>query len=332
MNLDFRIAIIALVATSFCCLEFFSSDESKNEELKLLEKLIDYIYTMLLECRLIFFICIIRSTTYVAEMANNCMYRNADGLVCENIVTITTFAVCAFAVQFLILLHFISSPKFLKKTYSQILNKLIENPVFTNYADSDVEKFHILVTMEDHRFFIRDIDEHTILAPTTMGYYTRKLGVIKLLSEMIHRKKNIWRGYGTIDMQLIRSIGIEKGYECRIRRKIFELCYSRIIYDSYYRKVGSRPKLFKYWMLKNYVSNVRIKINNSIYAPEGGDVFKRAFKKNFSKMSKEEFFIWCLGLKNFDKIGQNVLSTNESIIKKFDLNVTSIKKILHKFN
>lgn len=330
INLDLRIAIIILLATSFCYLEFFSSDRKKNEDLKISEKIIDYFYTMFFECRASLFAAIVIITKFLSDMANQCSAID-DGLICDNIVVIATYGVCAIAGLFVALLHLISSPKFLKKPYSEIIEKLAEFPVYTDYSKIDIEKFNMLVDMEDRAFLERNVDEHTAFALTTVGGRIKEEGFLGLFKGVWHYRKCILRGYGTIDMQLVRSVGIERGYNCAIRRKIFEVAYSHIIYNSYYRKVSSTPRLFKCWMLRNYIKNVGIKINGKIYSPEGGDVFRRAFKTPFYKLSKDKFFVWILGLRYFDRIGPNVLRANKEVMKKYNINKAKVETILKQF-
>lgn len=332
MNLDPLIAIISLIVTSFCCLEYFSSDKRKNEDLKLSEKVLDYVYAMIIECRVMFFFCILGGTFCLAEIVNNYSQHTATDWLHNNIAMVMGFTVIVLALLFLILLHFVSSPKFLKKSYSEILNKLTLKPVFAYYEETDIEKFKMLIAMEDHKFLDRDVDEHTVLSFTMCGYYLKIIGITELIRRIWQHKSSVWRGYGTIDMQLMRNVGIEKGYECKVRRKFFEVCYSRIIYNSYYRKVGNSPELFKYWILENYIDNVRVKINNKIYAPEGGNVFDHAFGKNFEELSKEEFFVWCLGLRNYGKIGDRVLKMNQDIINEFRISIPCVKGVLLNFN
>ena len=58
------------------------------------------------------------------------------------------------------------------------------------------------------------------------------------------------RGCSTLEMQLIRNIGIEKGYDkCIIRRKMFEFVYTYIFFnglrDYYENTQNSKRREFK---------------------------------------------------------------------------------------
>lgn len=329
-GLDFSFAVVCLIATSFCFLEFFSSDKDKNEALNFMEKMVDYLYSMVFECRVLFYVVILAitfSSSYIIDRCN----KNSDMWLCGYTTTIAAWTVIVNAFLFIMLLHFIVSPKFLKKQYSEILRMLKLHSVFVNYNKTDIEKFNMLLLMEDNTFMDRGMNKHTVFSNRTIFGYLRGDGLINIIKKIWERRRNLFRGYGTIDMQLIRSVGIEKGYNCKIRRKIFELCYSGVIYNSYSRKIEARSDFFKYWMLRNYVDNVRIKINDKVYAPQGGDVFKRAFGKSFERMTKEEFFIWCLGLRNFGRIGDKVLGMNDKVIVKYKLDIRKIKNLLNKF-
>lgn len=329
-GLDFGFAMIYLVATSFCFLEFFSSDKDKNEDLNFIEKMIDYLYSIIFECRALFYIVILIitfSSSYTIDQCN----KNSDMWLCSYTTTIAVWTVIVNAVLFIVLLHFIVSPRFLKKQYSEILRVLERYPVFVDYSETDIEKFNILISMEDNEFMIRNMDEHTIFSIGMIRYYLKERGLVNIVIKILRNRRSLFRGYGTIDMQLIRSVGIERGYNCKIRRKIFEFCYGKIVYNSYSRKIEAKSNSFKYWLLRNYVDNVRIKINNKVYAPQGGNVFNRAFGKSFEEMTKEEFFVWCLGLRNFARIGDKVLSMNDRIITKYQLNLKNIEALLDRF-
>lgn len=71
------------------------------------------------------------------------------------------------------------------------------------------------------------------------------------------------RGCSTLEMQLIRNIGIEKGYDkCIIRRKMFEFVYTYIFFnglrDYYENTQNSKRREFKKFILYVYLHSIRL--------------------------------------------------------------------------
>lgn len=74
------------------------------------------------------------------------------------------------------------------------------------------------------------------------------------------------RGFSTLEMQYIRTIGVETGKdEFKFRRKIFEIIYTKIFFCSvrnyYKRNKYTKEKNFKEYMLYQYMQVVFTKIN-----------------------------------------------------------------------
>jgi len=88
------------------------------------------------------------------------------------------------------------------------------------------------------------------------------------LSEIRRLIKFRIRGYSTIEMQLVRNIAIRSGYLANkntVRRKIFELLYSDILFRGFknYLKRNHVPNLehYKDWLLYVYLYSVNTKIS-----------------------------------------------------------------------
>lgn len=73
------------------------------------------------------------------------------------------------------------------------------------------------------------------------------------------------RGCATLEMQLIRNIGIEKGYtQCVVRRKFFELFYTYLFFNglkAYYKNTqNNKQKEFKKFILYVYLHSIKLNI------------------------------------------------------------------------
>lgn len=78
-----------------------------------------------------------------------------------------------------------------------------------------------------------------------------------------HRLKSKIRGCSTLEMQLIRCIGIEKGYDkCVVRRKFFEFFYTYLFFNglkNYYENTqNNKRREFKKFILYVYLHSIRI--------------------------------------------------------------------------
>ena len=145
------------------------------------------------------------------------------------------------------------------------------------------------------------------------------------------------RGYSTIPMQLMRSIVIKRGYNCKIRRKLFELIYCKIFFNGIEKmfkedKVARRDKVKEYY-LYIYFHKVNTFLGNASFSK-----FLNAFdmqyneknKKDIYDCSNEGIFIACMGLsKRAKKInGNNIDVYLSNIDRNVDINRNEVLKMV----
>lgn len=210
----------------------------------------------------------------------------------------------------------------LQKCIKYFQNTLLIKLKFNKKLD---ESCQILIALEDRKYFER------------RGYTFFSYDYIKnILKERIDRSnqnkihiifkssrnffKNVIdekRGYSTIPMQLMRSIGIKRGYNCKIRRKIFEIVYCLIFFNGIERllkddKVAHREKIKEYY-LYIYFHKVNTFLGNARFSK-----FLNAFDMQFNEKNKidiydcsnEGIFIACMGLsKRAKKIDEYSIDT-----------------------
>lgn len=140
----------------------------------------------------------------------------------------------------------------------------------------------------------------------------RKLRLFKYIISIIKSKlsettwsiKNVFlrfkrkiRGCSTLEMQLIRNIGIEKGYdECVIRRKFFEFFYTYLFFNGlkkYYENTqNNKRKNFKKFILYVYLHSIKVSI--------GGNDFKTVNmmfeEERVEEWDIDEFYVAILSL------------------------------------
>lgn len=120
-----------------------------------------------------------------------------------------------------------------------------KNPVYQfPYNEIDVGKYTILTEIEDKLYFKRknsynflslEFAKYRILRfRTYIKHYHGKEKIKRVMYAAEHYAaitKHV-RGYSTIEMQLIRNIGLPTGYNCVVRRKVFEFVYTKIFFCS----------------------------------------------------------------------------------------------------
>lgn len=218
--------------------------------------------------------------------------------------------------------------KFSTKSVSEILSQLISaggDPACFEFSDSDKDKLRILVYLEDGQFLDRCEHEHNITVRYVLSRLRRRLGRIAT-SFTCERAKRLFRGYGTIEMQLLRNVGLEFGsFKLTFRRKVFEWVFAHTLINSYIDQLDRDSfarKNIKYWLLRCYLNVVPVKIGSSVCRPQPDcSTFRHLFGKEFSELTREEFFIWCLGLPHYEKgVGRVAISMHKEAIELFDLN------------
>lgn len=177
--------------------------------------------------------------------------------------------------------------------------------------------------------------------------------LITIIKAILHKngiRRFIKRGYSTIEMQWIRNVGIEIGYEKVYRRKIFEIIYANIFFKSLgeKRKYYSYPEysyknareIFKMMIVYVYLrtvptfvfkENKRIKLSNiyEYYKLVRGKQIKE--KNNIlNELTKEEIFIFVMGLSG-KKINENLYQVYDWYILKYNINLEKVEEILSKF-
>ena len=233
-------------------------------------------------------------------------------------------------------LHNISSQQFKIKSFNGILKYF--DPPINKFPIKNINSdyFQIITYIEDKTFFIRK-QTYNILSIEAFIYKFRQLkdrnkstiNNLWKVKEYVSNNKII-RGYSTLEMQLIRSIGIERGYKFKLRRKIYELIYSYIWFNSlkqyfennYFINIGN----FKIYILHIYFNSVPIKINGHIYSPISK--FMQIHEKEvYDPDEKELFFLACCGLKHENKTEHRIKALNW-IIMKYCLDKNKIDKFL----
>lgn len=303
----------------FLVLEVFNPDERLVKLFPFRYKLWDFIYRLICELYgFVFYALVYLRVILPVQVASSAMIRL--------VLLLSAVALAAMTVR----------GKFSSVSVTRMLDLLMEaggDPACFEFSDSDREKLEILIYLEDGRFLSRNEHEHTITVRYALSRVKARLKRC-ISSFSLDRLKSLIRGYGTIEMQLLRNIGLEFGsYRLAFRRKVFEWVFARTLFNSYLDQLDRESfarKNYRYWILKCYLNIVSVKIGSSVCRPQKGcSTFRRLFGKEFSALSREEFFVWCLGLPNYTRgVGEIAVSMHRDAIDLFRLDERQINRAL----
>lgn len=309
----------------FLMLEVFSSDTKLVSLFSFWYKLQNFIYRLFLEFHgVLFYFALFVSKTPILKERD--------------------LSLIAFLVLVITLAAFTSRHRFSTKTISSIIKNLEElagTPASRSFNTKDRKKLEILIFMEDGSFL--DRTEHThILTPlyfTSRVIRRLKRGGLRSIKNRLDKLKSLRsyiRGYSTIEMQIIRSVGLCFGsYRLTVRRKLFERLFAQSVFNSYIDNLSKKSlarKNFKDWLLSCYLDLVTIQIDTTILSPKkGNSTFQQLFKKDFSELTEEEFFVWCLGLPHYDNgVGERAVNIHIDAIEHFRLDKDAIIETVRK--
>lgn len=222
--------------------------------------------------------------------------------------------------------------KFVINSFNEMYRVFAEFPINkVNFDQKLQDACNILVSIEDRTYYERK--GYTFLSINALRcVLRRKIENNKISEKMkytyIAGKKFVRnafsedRGYSTLPMQLIRSLGIKRGYNYKYRRKIFEFLYSRIFFNGIIRmfeedKVANREYIKQYF-LYIYFHKVNTFLGDATFSK-----FLNAFdmqynaknKKDIYDCSNEGIFIACMGLsKRANKLDKDNIEYYLSII------------------
>lgn len=316
-GLEDEISLLTLAIGSavalFLVLEVFNPDEDLVKLFSVGYKLLDFIYRMLFEYYGWAF--------YIILFAQSCFpWRNMAHSLPGVVSLVST----------VILVSVVSRGRFSSLPVTEIVKQLVKaggDPATCRFSEEDQKKIDILLYMEDRTFLSRSENRHFL----TISYILNK--VFSRLRSSISRIRhltretisNYLRGYGTIEMQILRNIGLSFGsYQLHIRRKVFELVFSKTIFNGYLGQLSKESDArdnFKSWILQCYLKVVPVKIGTAACrAVNDTSTFQQLFGKEFHELSREEFFVWCLGLLDYKYgVGPIAVSKHHHVIDYFSL-------------
>lgn len=317
-----RYVCIGTTVVLLLALEFLSDDTARQQLFTRIDyKLEDFLYRMFVEYAYAYF-CFAMAAIFIA-------HRWQHSTIVRGIALLVALVCLVLALVTL------SAKRYATKSITDITWQL-EGSMLTYQMTLTAQVqtlFEILAGMEDRTYFERAERQHTV---PFMRFFAKGAaylrahkggGVIRALRSLVSR------GYGTIEMQLLRSIGIEFGYQYTIRRKLFELLYANLLFNGYRSYlVHGRGDYSHYraFIIRKYIENVDVSVNGKKYRPHNGrsSLLRMFNKKHISNITKEEFFVWCLGLPQRAYIYPATLDYYSGLIYRFGIDRKVVERLL----
>ena len=294
-----KLAVVLLVISLFCFFEIFTSDEMKFKILiNPIYKVIDFVYISFSQYAFGGMCCaLLMLRIKLPESINE-----------QNVV----FKILSFLFMVWTLTATLQQ-KYVIHTFGEMYKIFTWFPInkieFNEKLD---EACSILVSIEDKIYFERK----------SYSFFSLKY-ILRILKNKISDQRgnkkivcvfstgnrfirNIFdeaRGYSTIPMQLVRSLGIKRGYNYKYRRKMFEILYSRMFFKGIERMLNedqvAQRQYFKKYLLYIYFHKVNTFLGDATFSK-----FLNAFDMKYNKKNdkdiydctNEGIFIACMGL------------------------------------
>lgn len=315
---------ILLMCTSFAYLEYLSEDAKKIEILTRMRfKLADYLFQMIFQYHVIW-------------MAFSFVFLKLSRMdICYSEIFVGLSLICIFCGE-----HLAITQPFKVTTVTEIVKGIEKTPIYSFYYDESLQKkFDILCAFEDKSYFYRK-KSYSIASGEYIRYVFKRIcSKVKATCGWKNRiskgvsfiGSNIsYRGYSTPEMQLLRNLAVERGYEkYKYTRKIYEVIYSKIIFQSllehYARNTYKGIDHYRHYLLFVYLHVVPIRVHGRKYQP-----MVTLFKdKDFTHWSDEQMFVACLGL-SFQNVSDRTLTTYSQIIQDYQLSEEEILRVSRK--
>lgn len=319
--LDVKTLFPLLLVGLFIYFEFLEEDKVKQLGMRnIFYKIVDYLY------QIIFIYHIIA-------------YAISLSLVSHIFVDNVSYSFLLYLISICILVWTLTqvySNRYGIYKFEEIYNKIII--ILSSKEDNKLNNaYKMIINFEDKSYFYRK-NNYNILCIDFLKYrYKISKFSLKFNREKICHcfrlfvidLKNFFRtkirGYSTIEMQVIRTLGLQSGsYKYTFRRKIYEFLYSQIFFKSmkkYLIESNLRVDSFKEDILYVYLNIAPIYFNNKKYK----NISSMWNKTKINDCSIEEIYIGVLCLSN--KLRNiNNLYKYKNVIKNYNIDINKLNK------
>lgn len=294
-----KLAVVLLVISLFCFFEIFTSDEMKFKILiNPIYKVVDFVYISFSQYAFGGMCCALLILR--VELPGPLEQQNVVFKILSFLFMVWTLTTTL-------------QQKYVIHTFGEMYKIFTWFPINKiDFNEKLDEACSILVSIEDRIYFERN----------AYSFFSLKY-IVRILKNKISTQRgnkrivcvfsagnrfirNIFdesRGYSTIPMQLVRSLGIKRGYNYKYRRKIFEILYSRMFFKGIERMLNedqvAQKQYFKKYLLYIYFHKVNTFLGDATFSK-----FLNAFDMKYNKKNNKDIydctnegiFIACMGL------------------------------------
>lgn len=311
-----------LLLALFLEMEFWEDKFKKQIINNFFEKLMDFSYIMVSQYSIVAFtVALIVGSNYVIGQ-----FQSYGKVILQAISVMLFYCSCKGA----------ASESYRICSFDIIKEKIDKIKKYRSFLEREEEicNPYCVLAIEDGSFYSRG-NRYTFFNM----YYLRNIylkKIKKLFLRFLHSNnkqnnlKKFLRGYSTIEMQLLRTLAIEEGYECIFRRKIFEILYSKLFWKNlrkYYKNCGCDTEQFKDFILYLYLRSAPCLNRGQDHRLEA--VIRE--RNNVESFSEEELFILTLCFSGKIK-RSNVLEIYASIIEDYGLDVERLQELVELLN
>ncbi len=362
---DLKLLIPIFIVITFIFQEFVFADEFQKMLLKKKQYLLlDYLYKMIFEYKVCYFIL---SIFLISTYLKNILCINSS--IIYSLISVLSFLILCSGITKTL------NNEFKTLDFNQIHEKMINIMPFSKFScDYKLYDFsNILIYKEDRSFFMRENSYNWLsmefviyrlkriyeecshykvckikfigkisnciifvfnLIPQILSLIIRLLKkLILIFYKVVLCRKNIkyyMRGYSTIEMQLIRTLAVIDGYSSHVfQRKAYEMIYSKIFFSSlrsfYKYHHYINISQYKYYLIYLYVRVAPVRLNKKLYK----SILDLYNKKSINEIEIEEFYIWTLGLSH-TTIDDSVIYS--PIVGTFNMKKQRLKKLVKQFS
>ena len=329
------IAIIVL----FLYVEYLDNSNFKRDVMvKMLHKIVDFFYIMISQYSVIKYIILVFLNTSPALMFG----RKVFGIYSSNII---------YIIQFILIIWITDSIFGLSwkiKMFDQMQKEIESVSKIYNLSNNlNEDRFRVVLLLEDKSYFKRTTLGTIFSISYLKDYFfpkvyksikrhftnikdqlnIKKLNVKKIRESKKRKFRQYLRGHSTIEAQLIRSIGIEKGYirnKNIIKRKLFEIIYSKLVFSNlekyYIKNHYNNSHRMKDYLLYVYLHKARVEIKGKKCIG-----LHKLFKKRVDELDDNELFIGTLSFSKYNLSLDDILKYR--LIYNLNLNIEDIKKV-----
>ncbi len=316
---SYAILLVAL----FIDFEFLEDEFKKQIVTNIVDKMLDFAYQMWAQYSIIFFtFSLFISSEWFGERIG---YRH------RGIIYLAGFGFLYLSCKNA------ASKKFVLCSFDDIkrkIDKVIKYRSFLELEEPICNPACILC-IEDKNYYFRG-EKYTFCNRFYLKRrYWKKLKdyLLRLLCCTEKKETIIYalRGYSTIEMQLLRTVSIEEGYDYVIRRKVFEIVYAKVFLKNlkkYFEKCNCITTGFKDYILYLYLQ-IAPCLNKG--GEERLEEVLGTERKEISKYTKEQLFILTLCFSGKIK-REEVTMIYEKEIEELQLDINEIHTMLEKMN